>query len=352
MDTDAIHVDSCAEGEGEVGKFSLNFKIILSRFEGNGEGSGAGAGNKGGEDGFAQFPEDGIRVDAADEESYEGITDKQHEEDAADDAEGDLKIGLEETDAVDGEIAGGEGEDADGEISHDPVNHFKNNFLESFKEIEHTGHNFLGMLILRGIKDNACGKTEHDGKDDDGEKISLSKSLKRIGKKTENNFNKGVAAAGDVGLHGFDLNGEFSGKFVGGGKFRVEKQRNSGSENSGIERSEKIPGADTETHFTESFGGQTGGTINKREKDDGNNDHLEHVDENGTEGGEDGGDLRNKPLTADNAEFVNDDSGKTSENKSTQIAVNEGNTEIPVEKFHIFPLLYILLIKNSRNILH
>ena len=87
-------------------------------------------------------------VDAADEESDEGITDKQHEQDAADDAEGDLEIGLEETDAVDGEVAGGEGEDTDGEVSHDPVDHFKNNFLESFKEIEHIGHNFFCMLIL------------------------------------------------------------------------------------------------------------------------------------------------------------------------------------------------------------
>ena len=94
MDTDAIHVDRGAEGEGEVGKFSFYFEIILNGFEGNGERGGAGTGNKGGEDGFAQLPEDGIRVDAADEESDEGITDEQHEEDTGNDAEGDLKIGL------------------------------------------------------------------------------------------------------------------------------------------------------------------------------------------------------------------------------------------------------------------
>lgn len=352
MDANAVHVDGGTEGEGKVGEFTFNLEIILSGFEGNGEGCGAGTGNESGEDGFAQLPEDGIWVDAADEESDEGITDKQHEQDAADDAEGDLKIGLEETDAVDGEVAGGEGEDTDGKISHDPVNHFKNNFLESFKEIEHIGHNFFGMLILRGIKDNACGETEHDGKDDDGEKISLSKGLKRIGKETENNFNKSVSAAGGAGLHGFDLNGKFSGKFVGGGKFRVEKQGDGGAEDGGIEGSEKIPCADTDSHFTESFGRQTCGAVDEGEEDNGNNDHFEHIDKDGTEGGEDCGYLRDKSFTADNAELVNDDSGKTAENKSTQIAVNEGNTEIPVEKFHIFPLLYILPIKNSRNILH
>ena len=194
------------------------------------------------------------------------------------------------------------------------------------------------MLILRGIKDNACGETEHDGKDDDGEKISFSEGLKRIGKETEDNFNKGIAAAGGVGLHGFDLNGEFSGKFVGGGKFGVEKQRNSGTEDGGIEGGEKIPCADTDSHFAESFCGQTGGAVNEGEKDDGNNDHLEHVDENGTEGGEDSGDLRDKSFAADNAELVNDDSGKTSEDKSTEIAVNEGNTEIPVKNFHVMDL--------------
>ena len=53
MDTDAIHVDGGAEGEGKVGKFTFNLKIILSRFEGNGEGCGAGTGNESGEDGFA-----------------------------------------------------------------------------------------------------------------------------------------------------------------------------------------------------------------------------------------------------------------------------------------------------------
>ena len=208
------------------------------------------------------------------------------------------------------------------------------------------------MLILRGIKNNACGETEHDGKDDDGEKITFSEGLKGIGKETENNFNEGVSAAGDAGLHGFDLNGKFSGKFVGGGKFRIEKQGDGSTENGGIEGSEKIPCADTDPHFSESFGWQTCGAVDEREEDNGNNDHFEHIDKDGTEGGEDGGDLRDKSFAADNAELVNDDTGKTSENKSTQIAVNEGNTGIPVEKFHIFPLLYILLIKNSRNILH
>lgn len=352
MDANAVHVDGGTEGEGKVGEFTFNLEIILSSFEGNGEGCGAGTGNESGEDGFAQLPEDGIWVDAADEESDEGITDEQHEQDAADDAEGDLEIGLEETDAVDGEVTGGEGEDTDGKISHDPVDHFKNNFLESFKEIEHIGHNFLGMLILRGIKNNACGETEHDGKDDDGEKISFSESLKGIGKETEDNFNKSVAAAGCVGLHGFNLNGEFSGKFVGGGKFRVEKQGDGGAEDGGIERGEKIPGADAESHFTESFGRQTCSTVDEGEEDDGNNNHLEHVDKNGSEGGKNGGDLRDKTFTADGAEFVNNNSGKTAENESSEIAVDKGDTEVPVKNFHIFPLLYILLIKNSRNILH
>ena len=338
MDTNAVHIDRGAEGEGKVGKFTFNFKIVLSGFEGNGEGGGAGTGDKGGEDGFAQLPEDGIGVDAADKESYEGITDEQHEQDAGDDAEGDLKIGLEKTDTVNGEVAGGESKNTDGKISHDPVNHFKDGFLESFKKIEHIGHNFFGMLILSGIKDDACGKTEHDDKDDDGEKISFSESLKGIGKETEDDFNKSVAAAGGVGLHGFNLNGEFSGKFVGGGKFWVEKQGDGTAEYGGIERGEKIPGADAESHFSESFGRQTCSTVNEGKEDDGNNNHLEHVDKNGSEGGKNGGDLRDKTFTADGAEFVNNNSGKTAENESSEIAVDKGNAEVPVKNFHIINL--------------
>ena len=337
MDTNAVHVDSSAEGEGEVCKFTLDLETVLGGFEGDGESGGAGAGHKSGEDGFAQLPEDGIGVDAADKESYEGITDKQHEQDSADDTEGNLKIGLEQTDAVDGEVAGGEGKDTDGEISHDPVNHFEDGFLESFKEIEHSGHDLSGVFIRSGVKDDAGSETEHDGKDDDGEKVAFSEGLEGVGEKTENDFNKGIASAGGVGLHGFDLNGEFSGKFVGRSEFGVEEQGDSGAEDGGIEGGEKIPGTDTESHFAESFGGQTGGAVDEGEEDNGNNNHLEHIDKNGTEGGENGGNLRNKTLSADNAELVNDDTGETSENESAEITVDKGNAGVPVENFHERP---------------
>ena len=245
-----------------------------------------------------------------------------------------MKIRLEETDTVDGEVAGSEGKDTDGEISHDPIDHFEDSFLKCFKEIEHIGHDFCCMCLLRRVKDDAGGKTEHDGKDDDGEKVSFSESLKSIGKESEDDFDKSVAAAGGVGLHGFNLNGEFSGKFVGCGELRVEDEGNDSTEDRGIERGEKIPGTDAESHFSESFCGQTCGAVDEGEEDDRNNDHFEHIDKNGAEGGEDGSDLRNKAFTADGAEFVNNDTGETSEDERTEIAVDEGDTGVPVENFH------------------